>query len=526
MSWVDELAEAISERFADKKEPLIIRDEKTLSGRVHIGSLRGIVVHGLVGQVLSEKGIANEFKFELNEFDPMDGLPVYVDEKTYKPHMGKPLYTVPAHEEGHKDYPSVFGDELIQVCESLGLPINFYTLLPLYQEGKFNDVIKEALDNADKIRKIYLEVSGGGKPDDWYPLNVVCEKCGKIGTTQVSNWDGKKATYACKPDYVEWAEGCGHEGEINPMDGNAKLPWKVEWAAKWKVIGVDIEGAGKDHYAAGGSREIAARISEEVFNYPVPFDIPYEWVNVKGRSMSSSKGVGASSKEVSDMLPPKLLKLLMIRKKPNQSIDFDPTGTTIPTLFDEYDRLSDHYFKRHSEPYEGFARIFQLTQIDPQAKIADLWQMRFSSMSFVVQMPHLDIEEEAAKLKDSSLTQAEKSDLLERSEYVKKWLESFAPDEYKYQILDEPPDDLELDDEQKKALEMLKEALADENLEWDGPKIHECIHKVKEEVGIEPKKIFQPLYQIFLGRDRGPQVGWFLSTFDRDEVIRKIDEVS
>ncbi|MBU0458555.1 lysine--tRNA ligase [Patescibacteria group bacterium] len=530
MFWADEIAAEIEERFADKiakKEPLIIRDEKTLSGRVHIGSIEGIVIHGLVAQVLSEKGIANEFLFELNEFDPMDGLPVYVDQDEYKKHMGKPLFTVPAPaDESAADYPSVFGEELKEVTEPMGLPISFYTLHQLYEAGKFNDVIKEALDNASKIRTIYLEVSGGGKPNDWYPLSVICEKCGKIGTTQVTGWDGNDVTYQCKPGYVEWADGCGNEGKTSPFDGNAKLPWKVDWAAKWKVLGVNVEGCGKDHSASGGSREVAARISEEVFNYPNPFDIPYEWLNIKGKSMSSSKGVGSSAKEIADMLPPKLLKLMMIRKKPNVSFDFDPEGKTIPNLFDEYDRLSDHYFKRHKEPYEAFARTFQLTQISPESKVADNWQMRFSTMIFALQMPHLNLEDEAAKLKGKALTQAEKTDLTNRAHYVKQWIENFAPDEYKYNILDEPPADLELDEDQKNALSKLKDTLSDESLKWEGIEIHECIHKVKEETGIEPKKIFQPLYQIFLGRTSGPQVGWFLSTFDRTEVVGRLGEAT
>ncbi|MFH1670320.1 MAG: lysine--tRNA ligase [Patescibacteria group bacterium] len=528
MSWVDPLVAEIIERFADKiakKKPLIIRDEKTLSGKVHVGSLRGIVIHGLIAQVLSEKGIENDFKFELNDFDPMDGLPVYVDQEEYKKHMGKPLFAVPSYKANAENYPMVFGDELKEVVQPLGFPIDFYHLRPLYEAGKFNDVIREALDNAEKIRTIYLEVSGGGKPVDWYPLSVICEKCGKIGTTQVVDWDGKFVKYTCKPDYVEWAEGCGYEGQISPFDGNAKLPWKVEWAAKWKVLGVDIEGAGKDHYAAGGSREIAARISEEVFKYPTPFDIPYEFFNLKGKKMSASKGLGASSKEVADLMPPTLLKLLMIRKKPNQPIEFDPTGNTLPNLFDEFDRLSDHYFKRHPEPYEGYARTFRLAHINPYSEIKDLWQMRFSVMSFVVQMPHLDLEEEAKKLKGSTLTEQEREALLERAHYVRQWLEQYAPAEFKYEILKEAPSDLELDEEQVNALKKLKDELSDESLKWEGALIHERIHKVKEETGIEPKKIFQPLYQIFLGRDRGPQVGWFLSTFGREEVVARIANV-
>ncbi|HIH23171.1 TPA: lysine--tRNA ligase [Candidatus Micrarchaeota archaeon] len=527
MFWADEIAEEISKRFADKiakKDPLIIRDEKTLSGRVHVGSLRGIVIHGLISQILDEKGIANKFLFELNDFDPMDGLPVYVDQSEYKKHMGKPLFTVPPHEKGAENFPMVFGNELKETVKPLGLPINYYFLRPEYLSGKFNGVITEALNNAEKIRKIYLEVSGGAKPSDWYPLNVICEKCGKVGTTQTTGWDGTHVTYSCKLHLVEWAEGCGYEGKVSPFSGKAKLPWKAEWAAKWKVFGVDVEGCGKDHSASGGSREIAARISEEVFKYPEPFNIPYEFFNFKGKKMSASKGLGASAKEVADMLPPKLLKLLMIRKKPNAPIDFDPEGNTIPNLFDEYDRLSDHYFKRHKEPFADFARAFKLSQISLQSEIPDIWQMRFSTMIFIIQMPHLKLENEAAKLKGSALTKAEKLDLAERAHYVKQWLESYATDEYKYKIIDEPLADLELDEEQKEALNKLKEAISDNKLKWEGAPIHERIHRVKEETGIEPKKIFEPLYQIFLGRKNGPQIGWFLSTFDRKTVIDRLEK--
>jgi lysyl-tRNA synthetase, class I len=544
MFWADKIAGKIEERFADKikaGDPLVIRDEKTLSGRVHVGSLRGIVIHGVIAEVLSQKNIANKFLFELNDTDPMDGLPVYVDQKTFEPYMGKPLFAVPAisHSsdstiaaigdgdfriaatERKANFSTKFGEELQTAVEPMGLPIEWYHLRPYYTDGKFNDVIKESLDHAADIRNIYLDVSGGGKPDDWFPLNVICPTCGKVGTTKVTGWDGKEVTYECKEKYVEWAQGCGNSGSISPFDGNATLPWKVEWPAKWKVLGVDIEGAGKDHYAAGGSREVAARISKEVFNYPPPFDIPYEFFNLKGKKMSASKGLGAAAADIAAMLPPHIFKLLMIRKLPNQPIDFDPAGKTIPNLFDEYDRLSDHYFKRCDEPKEEFVRAFELSHADLHSIPKDLWNMRFSSLIFIVQMPHLDIETEAEKLKGSALNADEKKSLKERELYVKKWIESFAPDEYKFEIQKSTPKDFETDDEITKTFGLLKEKL--EALEsWEGGAIHETIHAVKTETGIAPKKLFQSLYQIFLWRNSGPQVGWFLSTFSKNDVLKRL----
>ncbi len=526
MVWADRAIGEIKERFAKEigeGQPLIIRDEKTLSGRVHVGSLRGIVIHGLIAQLLEEAGIAHTFLFELNDFDPMDELPHYLDKKEFGTYMGQPLFTVPSHEKGAENYPMVFGNELKGVVESLGLPVEFYTLKPVYEAGKFNDVIKRALDHATDIRAIYKEVSGSVKPDDWYPLQVICEHCGKVGTTQVIAWEGEKVTYVCKPNLVKWAQGCGHEGTVSPFDGRAKLPWKVEWPAKWKVMNVNIEGAGKDHSAAGGSRAIGKRIVEEIFEYPNPYDIPYEFFNLGGKKMSASKGIGASAKEISDLLPPHLLKLLMIRKMPNQPIDFDPEGTTVPLLFDEYDRLSD-IAKAPKEGQEDFARTFVLTQKDFPGKAEPIWQMRFTILSFVIQMPHLNIEEEAEKLKGSPLTSLEKAALQERAEYVKKWLEEHAPEQYHYRIQQEVPAGFTLDDTQKKALALLAEKLG--ALEtWKGEDIHATIHAVKEETGIEPKQLFAPLYQLFIGRDSGPQMGWFLSTFTRKDVAGRIQNI-
>ncbi|MFH1444118.1 MAG: lysine--tRNA ligase [Candidatus Peregrinibacteria bacterium] len=529
MQWADSIVGEIEKRFAKEisaKKPLILRDEKTLSGRVHVGSLRGIVIHGMIAQVLKEKGIDCTFLFELNDFDPMDELPAQLQNREeFRKYMGQPLFTVPSPDSKATDnYPLVFGNELKDVVSNLQLPIEYYPLAPLYKEGKFNDVIRDALEHAAEIRAIYREVSGSQKPEDWYPLQVICEKCGKVGTTQVTGWDGKEVTYTCKPDLVTWAKGCGHTGTVSPFDGHAKLPWKVEWPAKWKVMGVNIEGAGKDHSAAGGSRDIGRHICEEIFHYPEPLNIPYEFFNIGGKKMSASKGLGASAKEVADLLPPKILKLLMIRKQPNQPIDFDPEGVTIPQLFDEYDRLADHAFGRHEKPEPDFARIYHLTQIDFPSKPKDLWHMRFTLVSFISQMPHLNMSAEAAKAKGSPLTKEETDDIRERVDYAQHWLDVCAPVQFRFAFVegkDVKPKELPaLIDGQKKAFAFILERLKD--VQWEGEPIHKILHAVKEELKMPPREIFAPLYQLFFKRNDGPQMGWFLSTLPKEDVLQRI----
>ena len=111
MFWAEKIKEEAQKRFASKikkGEPLIIRDEKTLSGRVHVGSLRGVVIHGIVHEVLIEAGIPVRYFFELNDFDPMDGLPVYLDKDKFLPFMGKPLCDVPSPDGKDKNFAEYF----------------------------------------------------------------------------------------------------------------------------------------------------------------------------------------------------------------------------------------------------------------------------------------------------------------------------------------------------------------------------------------------------------------------------------
>jgi lysyl-tRNA synthetase class I len=57
---------------------------------------------------------------------------------------------------------------------------------------------------------------------------------------------------------------------------------------------------------------------------------------------------------------------------------------------------------------------------------------------------------------------------------------------------------------------------------WEGEPIHKVLHAVKEELKMPPREIFAPLYRLFLKRDDGPQMGWFLSTLTKEDVLERI----
>ncbi len=533
MFWADKIVDEIEKRYQSDikaKKPLVIRDEKTASGRVHIGSLRSASLHGLVSEILTERGIANTFYFEINDFDLMDGMPVYLDEKKYRPFMGKLLYTVPSPclegmGEERENFAEYFGVEHENVIKEIGFNPKIYRGSELYFSGRMNDVIRDALTHADVVRKIYEEVSGSVHSADWLPLSVVCEKCGKVGTTRATSFDGDKVSYSCEPKMVEWAVGCGHEGEVSPFDGRAKLPWKVEWAAKFKIMNVKFEGAGKDHYTKGGARAVADRISKEVFNYDPPYGVPNEFFLVGGKKMSSSKGAGISAREIVDMIPGKILRLALFGKDINRQVNFDPEGDTIPLLYDQYDRIAEKYF---SDVDDDEARLFSLIHYScEREKLTRTFLPRFSQVVFLVQMLHMNLEEEVEKMKGESLTQEDKLELKERARYARLWLERYAGEEYKYQLREEnvPEEAKTFSSEQKKALHLLLSYITEKKV-LDGQELHTKLHEIKSETGISPKEFFTSIYISFLGKESGPKAGWFLSVLDRKFLIERLKEVS
>lgn len=520
MFWVDEIVEDILRKIP--KDSYLITDGFTPSGHAHVGNLRGPLLHDLVRRGLDGKNHKAIFQLDFEDFDPMDGLPKYIDQSFIK-YMGIPLCNIPAPDGKSKSFAEQFGLEFEKVLKDLGVSFRLVKTSVLYKEGKFNKSIKIVLDHAEEIRQIYKEISGSDKDLDWYPFQVVCPNCGKIGTTKVTGWDGKVVKFKCVENLVEWAKGCGKEGEISPFDGNGKLPWKVEWPAKWYELGTDIEGEGKDHFAAGGSRDIGDRLCRDIFKIKPPYDIHYEHILVGGKKMASSKGLGVISKDMADFLPANILRFLFVRTRAKRAIEFKPEGETIPLLYDEFDRTAELFAK---DPKNDIARAFYFTQIDPLTSLGagqPKYLLRFSKIAYALQMPRVNIFEYAEKEKGEQLTDVEKQEIENRIKIAKKWLEKFAPENYKFTILDKMPD-VNLTSEQK---EFIKKVLAlyEPKEKWAGGDLHKEIHNIKNEMGISPRDAFSAIYQIFIGKDSGPQAGWLLASLDREFVIKRLKEI-
>jgi lysyl-tRNA synthetase class 1 len=503
MFWADSVAKDIID--SGEYKPYWIDDMFTPSGFAHVGSLRGPLVHDILYKAIKDTGNEIKWTYVINDFDSIDGLPQELM-ADFEKYLGVPVRMAPSPKEGYESFADFFAKDFQKVLKGFGVEAEFLFSWDMYHAGKFNEVIKIALDNAEKIQDIYQRVSGSTKKDQgWLPFQVICEQCGKLGTTKVYEWDGENVSYVCEPAMVKWAKGCGYKGKMSPFDGNGKLPWKVDWPAHWKVMGVTIEGAGKDHSSAGGSRDIAKELCKEVFDYPNPYNLPYEFILTGGKKMASSKGLGLTARELSGVLPWELGRFLFTKTDYKKAIEFDPDGTlAIPNLFDEYQKAADAHFNKGDG---DLARAFELSQIGEIQKPPTI---RFSVLAQWVQMPNMEEE-------------IKKEGLEDWAKYAKVWVEKFAPEEDKFTIQKTVPTSAQsLSPTQKQFLKKVAEEL---EKKWTGEEFQTQIYELGKALGLNGKQSFAAIYLSLIGKDHGPKAAWLILSLDKEFVKKRFNEV-
>jgi lysyl-tRNA synthetase class 1 len=327
---------------------------------------------------------------------------------------------------------------------------------------------------------------------------------------------------------VTWASGCGATGRIAPFGGTAKLPWNLEWAAQWSLFGVTIEPCGKDLATAGGSRDRSDAIAREVFDREPPLNLPYEFLNIGGRKMSTSKGRGASAHRMAEGLTPEALRLLFLRPRPNQAIEFDPEGTdAIPRVFDELDRLAAAVAGRPyrgelpSDPGSLFAYVLLPGAVAAEAAAA--YRPAFAHLALLAQIPGVDIAARVAEEKGAPLTAAEELTLAERLSAARAWLDAYAPESAIVRVRRDglPPEATALDGDQRAFLGGLAAAAAAEQPQG-GDAWQALLFRVSQEGGLPAGRAFGAVYLAVLGRPNGPRAGWLLASLDRAFVIERV----
>jgi lysyl-tRNA synthetase class 1 len=318
---------------------------------------------------------------------------------------------------------------------------------------------------------------------------------------------------------------------VSPLGGRAKLPWNLEWAAKWGLLGVTIEGCGKDLATAGGSRDRSDAISREVFEVEPPRNVAYEFLNVGGKKMSTSKGQGVAAHTIAEVLPPEQLRFLFLRPRPSQVIEFDPEGDTIPRLFDEFDRIAAATAGREvkGELPADHERVFAYSLVSGGATDSDVaaaaaaFRPAFAHLALLLQIPGVDIAERMQAEKGAPLTEREAAVLVERTASARAWLDSYAPERARLVIRhDAVPDEVAaLDAAQRGYLGALAAAAGAESPR-SGDAWQALIFRIAGETELPSGRAFGALYAAFLGRTNGPRAGWLLASLEPAFVVERL----
>jgi len=514
MHW----AHVLAEDLIKEKKKHILATGITPSGPIHIGNMREVLTTDAVYRAVLKKAGNAELIYIADDFDNLRKVYPFLS-KTYEKYVGMPISEIPCPCGKHDNYADHYLSSFLDSLEELGIKPTVYRASDMYKKGMYKDAIQTALDNTDKIRKIIETVSKRQLPKKWIPFNILCKSCKRIT---------KAKTDLYSYPYIEYTCECGYEGKADIREGGiGKLPWRVDWPARWKILGVTYEPFGKDHGTVGGTHDTGIAIAKEIYKYEPPKYTMYEFILLKGKgAMHSSKGTALSAEEMLKMTPPEVLRFLLMNNQPNKHIAFD-SGMGLINLVDEYDKVERVYFGKEEieKGMKDLQDLYELSQPYQTPKKIP-YQLSYRHLVTLVQISEnwKDLKKILTRTKQiqKELDKTDEERLEKRAEHAKYWLDNFAPDILKFKVQKKKPK-IKLESDQIEFLEILNKKLS--KINWDAENIHNAIYDITQEKNIPPKKAFTTIYQIILGKDKGPRLGYFLSNLDEEFVIKRIKEV-
>jgi lysyl-tRNA synthetase, class I len=517
--WIERIADDLNERDVSEH---VIASGTSISGSIHIGNSCDIFIANAVTKALKKINDKSKTIWIADDHDPLRKVPYPLPE-SYEKYLGIPYSQIPCPEGCCSNFVEHFEKPLLSLLGRFGIELEVYSGAEMYKEGVYNEYIRIALQKAAEIRIIFNKFREHPLKDNWLPYNPICSECGRVNTTYAHGFDGDIVNYSCK---------CGHKGQMDIKSGDGKLTWRVEWAARWKIFGITCEPFGKDHAASGGSYDVSKIISKEIYDYEAPYPVPYEWITLKGEAMSKSHGVFFTPGQWIKIAEPETLNYFIFRSKPLKHKDFDPSMPFLDFI-EQYDRVERIYYgaEEPSSDKEGekLKKIYEASQI----KLADSmpFQPSYRFLTVVYQIAGNDPAKIYDILKKNSqlpkemesksfeeISSDDNERLLKRIEHVSNWLEIYAPEFVKFQILNELPK-VELNDSQKEFL--LKVADLLENGDYNSEELHDALYLIIHDLDIKPQKAFQAIYKVITGKKQGPRAASFVLSLDKDVVIKR-----
>jgi lysyl-tRNA synthetase class 1 len=249
-----------------------------------------------------------------------------------------------------------------------------------------------------------------------------------------------------------------------------------------------------------------------------------------------------------EIADPEIYRMLILRTNPMKHISL--RIEELPQYIDYFERMEKIYYSNEaaeSNEELSFSKyLYPLVKVDKIKKSKPI-RIPFNLLTFFAQLQNiLGIEKLYQKVKAiMGNGEFEKKIKIEDFEFllnkafnwvneIKYILEKESNEKVRKSILNKVslftiPEAIHnniianLDKEQLKGVRILREYIA-KNPRATDEEIQNTIFKIaQEELGYPPKKLFEAIYTIILGRNAGPRLGSFLVLLDRNWLLERLN---
>ena len=511
MHWADKIAEDLIQRYPEQ-EVFNCASGISPSGPVHVGNSRDIVTIWFVGKALKDRGKEVHLFHSWDDYDRFRKVPKGIP-KSYAEFIGRPLSHIPDPSGSYESYAARYEHEFEASLRELGIHIAFRYQTQMYESGVYREGIIEAVRAR---RAVYDIIAGyrtqGGSEQEregYFPVTIYCEACDR-DTTEILSADASEMvlSYACL--------SCRYQGVVDLRKAtNVKLPWKIDWAMRWRLENVLFEPGGKDHATAGGSFEVSSELARRIYHYQPPMFQPYEFIGIKGLTgkMSSSSGELLTPHDVLEIYQPEVLLWVFARTPPTRAFDL-AVDEQVQRIYEEFDRTQSGSALAIDQRSLELARI-------PGREVYPVSFRQLASFSGVVQGNRQALEEIFARL-GAPCPQALFEERLQKAE---NWLEHYAPEERVVLRRERNTDYFRtLTPQEQRWVAELYQWL--QTFKFGLAEVTEKLYATPKQAGmtereqkVAQRRFFEILYYLLFSKDTGPRLGTFLAAISPEAYI-------
>lgn len=541
--WIRDLVEEVLER--DPEQYLIVTG-KSMSGSVHIGFMKEIIIADVIKRELQTLGKKAKTVFISDDYDPIRSFPPSL---TLSPeeYMGVPYSDAPDPHGCCESLGAHWTNELVESFPEFGADPEVVLQSKIYKTKEMLDAVRICLGHTETIREILIEYVARDfdekqKADyiesmkNWYPASVICPECGRLQSGGKGSIVPNRVTaYNSESDEVSFT--CAHCGysETAKLDKlRLKLSWRVDWPAKWYVMNTTCEPAGKDHAVKGGSYDTGLEMSRRVFGWSGPVKVPFEWVRLGGRDMGTSKGIVFTPQSWLDIAPPELFRYMVLRTDLERANNIQTD--LIPDLVDIYESFERTYYgldEVDNEKQELAKILYPLTEVRSTIeeyipKLSFKFAVVTSQLQGILNEETImqrcyDVLKKQHNL--SEISPKAKALIPTRLSRALHWAKDFGSERDKVEVPDTVPKEIidTLTDDDHAFLKNFVEILKGEPL--DDEELQGKVFETARGVGLKDKRAFIVLYRVLISRKSGPRLGGFLNLLGNEWVLNRIQSV-